>query len=185
MNDRLEDFIKNNRDEFDIYTPDEKLWEGIKARRKNKINPKIFLKYAYRVAAVLIIFIASYAFHEYMDTRENLKMAENDQELYRQIPELKEAEFYYTNLVHKKMEELQPFFSSLPGLEQDIKYDLNELDSIYASLKNDLKDNIANDQVLEAMIQNYRLKIQILEDLLSEVNQEKSNRNDEKSKYKI
>jgi hypothetical protein len=185
MSDRLEDFIRNNREEFDIHTPDDKLWKGIKPAKKYRIDREKFFRISYRIAAVLIIFVASYAFHEFRDTRKAVKLAENDREIYRKIPELKEAEYYYTNLVNKKMEELQPFFSRLPGLEEDVKYDLNELDSIYASLKNDLKDNIANDEVLEAMIQNYRLKIQILEDLLSEVKQEKSNTDDEKNKYNI
>ena len=39
-----------------------------------------------------------------------------------------------------------------------------ELDSVYISLKSDLKDNIANHEVIEAMIQNYRLRISILEE---------------------
>ena len=48
-------------------------------------------------------------------------------------------------------------------------YDLNQLDSLYTELKSDLRDNIANQEVIDAMIQNYRLRISILEELLSEI----------------
>lgn len=181
MKDRLEEYIRMNREEFEIYTPGENVWEGIRKPAVVIPERKKYLKIAYRIAAVIIIFIASYAFHEYRDYRSEMKLADENESIYRQIPDLRETEFYYNNLVDLKLEELKPFFRQVPGLESEIKYDLSELDSIYASLKNDLKDNIANDQVLEAMIQNYRLKLEILEDLLSEVKHEKS-KNDETPK---
>ncbi|MBA7650461.1 hypothetical protein ES703_58267 [subsurface metagenome] len=31
MKDRLEEFISDNRDQFDLYEPDEKLWSGIES----------------------------------------------------------------------------------------------------------------------------------------------------------
>lgn len=185
MKDKLEEFIVKNRDDFDFQKPGKELWNKIKpVQKKSKFNSKL-LRISYRVAAVFLIFVASYAFHEFMDKREGKSLTRNDNALYRQIPELKETEFYYNNMVNLKMEELKPFLASIPGLEKEVNFDLNELDSIYTSLKNDLRDNISNDEVLEAMIQNYRLKIQILEDLLSEVKQDKSTENNEKNNYKI
>ena len=53
-----------------------------------------------------------------------------------------------------------------PSLEDELETDLSELDSIYISLKSDLNDNVANHEVIEAMIENYRLRISILEDML-------------------
>ena len=47
----------------------------------------------------------------------------------------------------------------------EINDELSVLDSVYNGLRSDLADNIANDEVVEAMIQNYRLKLKILEDL--------------------
>ena len=52
--------------------------------------------------------------------------------------------------------------------------DLSELDSIYGALQQDLRDNIANDEIVEAMIQNYILKIEILEDLLDYLDESSS-----------
>jgi 3-hydroxyacyl-CoA dehydrogenase len=46
---------------------------------------------------------------------------------------------------------------------------MSELDSLYSALKADLKDNVANQEVIEAIIENYRLRIAILEELLAEL----------------
>ena len=51
-----------------------------------------------------------------------------------------------------------------------------ELDKIYKGLKNDLKDNVSNEEVIEAMIQNFRLKLQLLEEIQRQLQSQKSNR---------
>ena len=52
--------------------------------------------------------------------------------------------------------------------------DMEELDEVYNELKEDLKDNASNPEVIEAMILNYRVKLEILEDLLNQL-KEKEN----------
>lgn len=185
--DSLEEFIITNKEEFDVYTPDEKLWAKIRNKDKEKIRTiPLWLKTVYRIAAAALIFIASYAFHEYRDLKsDKIAFSQQEDELYHLIPELRETESFYNNKVNLKMEELQPFLKKLPELNSELQYDMNELDSVYSSLKNDLKENIANDQVLEAMIDNYRLKIEILEDLLIEATKEQSINKNETKNYNI
>lgn len=186
MKDQLESFIDKNKEQFDLYEPSEKVWEKLsKRKRKSGFSMARMKFYLSRTAAVFLIFIASYAFHEYMNFREMNNNQNPDVSIFTDIPELKEAEFYYNNLVSDRLHELQPYFSKLPGLETDLKVDLDELDTILSSLKEDLKDNAANDQVIEAMIQNYRIKLQILEDLLTELKDENKKEKDEKTSYQI
>jgi hypothetical protein len=176
MKDRFEEFVKSKREEFDIHSPDPDTWRIIEARRKKKINKPNIWRIISKVAAVFVIFLLSWTFHELRDNWKESKTAENfNEQVYDLAPELKEAEFYYTTQVNLKLKELEPLFTDSPEIKDEVKKDLSELDSIYSSLKQDLKDNIANDQVLEAMIQNYRLKLDILEDLLMDVNNEKKN----------
>jgi len=85
------------------------------------------------------------------------------------IPGLSEAEAYYTNLVNQKLDELKPVIANCPSIQEELNYDMSELDSVYIDLKKDLKDNMANQEVIEAIIENYRLKVSILEDILSEL----------------
>jgi predicted CopG family antitoxin len=52
--------------------------------------------------------------------------------------------------------------------------DMEELDEVYLELKEDLKDNVSNPEVIEAMILNYRVKLEILEDLLNQLNEKEN-----------
>ena len=49
---------------------------------------------------------------------------------------------------------------------------MNELDSLSAQIIRDLDDNIASSEVIEALIGNYRLRIELLEDMLSLIKEE-------------
>ena len=165
MRDKFEEFVRNNSGEFDFYEPSEQLWQGI----ENRIKPKKTLNwrlYLYRAAAVILIFGASFLaqrlWNNRTDNTDEATMAEID----AAIPELREAEMYYSGMINAKMEEVKPMLKNYPTLETELESDLSDLDSVYMGLKKDLKDNVANHEVLEAMIENYRLRISILEDML-------------------
>ena len=161
MKDKLEQFITENRESFDNFEPNPELWKKIeKTVGKKTIRLKTVL---WRAAAVILIFGASLMFHRYIDVIHDSRTAEIE------IPEIQEAEIYYSSLVSSKLDEIRPMLSEHPGLDEEMTADLKELDSIYFELKKDLKDNVANQDVIEAMIQNYRLRLTILEDILKEL----------------
>jgi hypothetical protein len=72
------------------------------------------------------------------------------------------------------MHEMNVYLVRYPDVANDMKKDLAELDSVYRNLKKDLGDNIANEEIINAMIQNYRMKLQILEDIKQALNQNNS-----------
>lgn len=186
MKDKLEKFIAENRESFDFYEPTDEVWNNVKSNIKQvkviKFNYRTLLV---RVAAVLIIFFSSYYFHDFMQNRENYKrlaLRSRIEENAFMIPELVETEAFYAGKVTARLVELKTYTSEFPDIEDDIRYDLNELDSVYAEIKKDLKDNVANNEVVEALIQNYRLKLKILEDLLIQLKQsdnQNTNQNEE------
>jgi len=183
--DRLEQFIAENRDQFDLYDPGEKTWDGISKRiQKHRRSPR-WRTILWRAAAVIIIFTLSFFVHDYLQRHDILtgKRVKRIQPV--EIPELQEAEIYYANLVDEKIREIEPLLEDHPELGNELKNNLEELDSIYAELQKDLIDNIANDEVVEAMIQNYRLKLDILEDLLDYLQETSKSENDEKRAYEI
>ena len=171
MDDKFEKFIADNRDEFDFREPDPRIWAKIENRTGAKKKPgwRLILQ---RAALVAVIFSASYAVNELIHRlRSGDVRSLNSQEagIESTIPGLKETEAYYASLVNQKLDELKPIIANCPSLEEELNFDMTELDSVYADLKRDLKDNMANQAVIEAIIDNYRLKISILEDLLSEI----------------
>jgi hypothetical protein len=165
MKDRLEGFVRSHSPEFDIHEPDDALWEKI----RKEIEPKKVIRWRYYLsrAAIIIFLIGASLMGQRIWMKNNSGLSQKNAEVELNIPELQEAEMYYTGMINAKLEEVKPLLSEHPSLEIELNTDLSELDSIYAGLKNDLKDDIANQEVIEAMIQNYRLRISILEDLLN------------------
>jgi hypothetical protein len=89
--------------------------------------------------------------------------------------QLKEAEAFYTSQINALYLEAQPMLTANPDLQSELNSDIAQIDCIYADLKKDLKDNIANQEVVEALIRNYTIKIKILEDMLAILRENENN----------
>ena len=174
MKDRLENFIRDHRQDFDLFEPADAMWEGIE-KKMDKGKSHRFTYYLSRAAAVAAIFILSFTIQQYFWG------AKGDVG----IPELQEAEGYYTSLIEMKLEQVKPLLSEHPELQEELEHDLIELDSIYKNLKEDLKDNIANQEILEAMIDNYRLRIDILEEMVHFLEADSDGINNNNSEYEL
>lgn len=184
MKDKLENFIKDNREGFNDLEPDPALWEGIKINdpEVKRIN---WLSIGWKVAAVVVIFISSYFFHYFMNrenTSENYitnQQGENPEELQMLI----DAEAYYSSQIQSAEDQIYHLTGNNPGIKNEIQIEMSELDSIYVQLRNDLNDNVSNEEIIEAMIQNYRMKLYILEDVLNQL--KRTNTSDDENKYKL
>jgi len=61
MKDNLEKFIAENRDQFDVFDPDEKLWKGVQSRVQKQKRTRISTRgILWRAAAVVVIFMLSF-----------------------------------------------------------------------------------------------------------------------------
>jgi hypothetical protein len=83
--------------------------------------------------------------------------------------EIIEVQAYYTRQISDRENEINKYAASDPNIKTQLKVEFNQLDSIYSSLRRDLKDNIDNREVVEAMIQNYRIRLEILENMLQQL----------------
>ncbi len=176
MNDKFEEYIRENRQKFDSREPDPASWDKLEKRLK-PLSPARWKTALLRVAAVALIFLVSYAVNELIHQRRVKRAAaENatERKWEPDIPELREAEAYYSGLVSRKLEEVRMAVAGYPMVEEELQADFSRLDSIYLELKDDLKDNIASQEIIEAIIENYRLRIAILEDMLTELQPDES-----------
>ncbi|QIA09747.1 hypothetical protein [Draconibacterium halophilum] len=163
---RMEEFIKANREEFDFRTPSPEVWDKIDAATK-KTKVVSMRHYFIRAAAVAVILIATGIVLWQTNLNSPARLAENaDPEL----KELIEAEAFYSHQVNKKMKEIQKCYYTIPELKDEIETDLNELEGMYQRLKNDLEENISNKSVIEAMIENNRYRLQLCDDVLNQIN---------------
>ncbi len=164
---KLEDFIHEHRDEFDAQLPSLDMWDKIEGQLEKKKGRTINLwKVSVAVAAVLVIaFLGTFL----------LKNQEGELNRFAnvsdpQMKELLETEAYYASQVSSKMNEINNCYKIFPELKGDIETDLNELDTMYKELEKDLNDNFYNKEVIEAMIQNNRLKLEMVDRVLNQIN---------------
>ena len=161
----LEDFVRKHRSDFDYLDPSESVWNNLsKSLEKKKtirFNPILF-----KIAAVFlgIAIISTLVFRFETNSQKN-RIVPGDPE----INELLEAEAFYSRQVSGKLAEIRKCYILHPELKNQVESDLNELESMYNNLRKDLKDNLSSKTVIEAMIENSRFRMKIVEDVLEQI----------------
>jgi len=166
--DELEKFIVDHRQELDKYSPKKKTWKRIESALGK--SPR-YLTYGLSAAAAILVITIALAALLKMDVSW-LPGSKKYQTLKYNDPIIRETELYYENLFNDMLIEAKPLLTEYPDLEKELIIDLSQLDSICSEIKQDLKDNISNQEVIEALIKNYRIKIRILNDMLDLLKQD-------------
>ena len=184
MKDKLEKFIIENRDGFNDLEPDPSLWNGVQLKEETKERSINWMSIAWKAAAVVVIFISSYFFHDYMNRQpgDSIMISENEGSS-EELQVLMDAEAFYTSQIQTAEEQISIYTTNDPELKTEINEEMAELDQSYLQLKKDLNDNVSNEEIIEAMIQNYRMKLSILEEVLYQV--KKSNTNEDEKKIAL
>jgi len=168
--DPLESFIQTNRSAFDQALPEHDLWNKIESELPSDTSVKSndlkvvhhrsstvwrVLQYAAAVAA--IVFVSVVGTIQYMSKDESQGISETT------INEINELTDYYNFEVKRKLQQLAVFE---PITEVDAE--LANIDKIIADLKVELEEveKGNEEKVINAMIDNFQLKILILERIL-------------------
>ncbi len=175
--DSFEERIRKNRAELDKYNPPAAIWKRInKELKKDKAKSRQWITIAAMIAVIFgtaVIFLKPEPGNK---KNKNEDISNNTQ--------LKETEIYYNNLVNSLYKEASPLLTKNPDVRKELNSDLSHLDSICIDLKKDLKDNISNQDVVEALILNYRIKIRILEDMVT-ILKENENNTEKKKNHEL
>lgn len=167
--DRLEKFVNENRHEFDPLEPSDRIWESISGQLDEEPKHKIRKFPWMKIAAIVILALAIPTVIYQVKFSEQIQSAKAVQ-ADPEIQELIEAEAYYAQEVSGKMAEINKCYKVHPEIKVEIEGDLNELEMMYHSLKNDLKENISNKEVIEAMIENNRNRMKLVDEVLEQIN---------------
>ncbi len=159
----LEKFILENRADFDTGVPSLKVWANIDRQldRQRPAVRMVWMKRLRAAAAVLVLLLAGGAAGAYLTNQSQAV-----ESLADVSPEHAEMERYFSSQVEEKM-------AKLASYKQDgvVKADLKELDDTYEQLRQELKDAPvgAEEKIIQAMIETYQTKINILEQVLEKV----------------
>jgi hypothetical protein len=163
--DKLEDYIRKNREDLDLYNPSPFIWNRVQRSIRRGNNNKV--KWFSIAAMVVVIFGTAVILYKYANNGAATSLERTtDGDLTIAKPQLNETEIYYNNLVNSLYLEATPMLTANPEIAKELTADFSQLDSIFLEVKKDLNDNVANQEVVEALIQNYRIKIRLLEEML-------------------
>lgn len=182
MEDFLKKHIEQNRNDFEIDSEGlVPAWDDIAATLDEKENKKWFkLSYVWKAAAMIVLGLGISWIWVLQTKAPSNETASFEQQLYKVAPDLAEAEMYYSSLIAEKMQIIK---ANKDAIDSHILDDVATLDAIYDELKNDLRDNANNEEVIEAMLEHHRMKLNILEQILEEI-QKTNDDDDEKFDYK-
>jgi hypothetical protein len=79
-------------------------------------------------------------------------------------PELEEAELYYQSRIQERMEVLE--VNKL--VDEQVMSDLKEIDQSFKSIHKDLKRNPGDERLIQAVIQVYQMKLEMIDNLLQQ-----------------
>jgi hypothetical protein len=207
MSKDLEQFIRDNRDQFDTAEPGEQIWKKLEEeltdkqqndkKQKSTGQKTIVLTILRWSAAAAILILAGVGIFSLLHNRTGNDHdmvqqpsspdtpAVNDPILKAINPAYAREVYQFTQLIELKQNELKEMEKENPNLYKKFVTDINKLDSSYNALKKELPENPNREQLLEAMIENLRLQAEVLNQQLGIINQikaSKSNTHDKSSK---
>ena len=175
--DSLQQFVKDHREDFDTLEPPTMAWDQIEKQLPAGRKPvmKRMWPYAWKVAAAILIFASSWMLKDYTDQRKQAghTITATELESNPRLGELSDAEAFYTTKISGKQAELAAYASQHPEIIEDLKKEFSEMDKNKAELEKDLAQSNADEKVIEAIILSYRVKLEILDQMLAELRKSK------------
>lgn len=175
--DNFEKHIRKNAEVFDTEKVDKaKLWAAISNGLDKSEEPKVlplWKRPALLVAAsILLVFgIAGFiGLSIYQPYNSDTQFVSK---------ELLDIDQHYQGLVSYQVELVNnsPHLTNLDK-EEFLSF-MDELDAEYEALRQEMRTNLDNERVLEAIVGNYKKRIELIENLLQQINEaKKSNGND-------
>lgn len=166
----FEDFLKENKNDFDTFLPEEKHFDRFKNKLERKNNVKSFdYRIILKVAVVLIpIFVVIF-----MLSNNNTEISyAKDCSINQYSAELTEIEYYFNKKIDSKLAEFENLecFVNEDDKKQIIS-DLNKIDNSINYLTKELEKTANNEKIFNAIITNYQSKEKILNQVLTQIKQ--------------
>lgn len=162
----LEAFIEDNKADFDTEIPNLKIWAQIdktinRTAERRHILRGWFLRSA---AAIALLVIGGTAGVFMMGKRADILV---EKQFEKVAPDFQKTEKYYNQQVQAKLTQLASYENADPSVLSD----LQQIDLIQEELKAELENAPAStrEEIVRRVIDNYKIKIGILERVLEHV----------------
>ena len=178
--DKLEKYIRDHRDEFNTDEPRNELWDKVRVNLdQQEEKSRQSANWMWKAAAVVLLLTTSVLVVDRFSTKENTVIAEGNNDPF--LEEFNTVEQYYLSQIDEMQRQLVSYGNN-DLVNTRFVQDLDQLDSLYGILKNDFETNGNNQKIADALIQNLRIRMEIISQqlmILERIKQQTSDENTE------
>lgn len=183
--DNIEEIILNNLKDLNDHEPMDGHFERFQAKL-NKQNKRKLITFSlvWKVAAaVVFVLLAVNQANIYFSPNklsENLAINNTDFSLASVSPEYKEVEFYYTNAISVGLNQWNTLKDDgfISETEQDLmNTELTVFEERFKNLQTDLAANPNDERVINAMLEYYQAKLEIINMIVNKLQEVKQQKN--------
>ena len=166
----IDEIIRNNRDFFEEAEPSEghlgRFERKLEVRFGRAVVKRSIVPYLLKAAVVtLLVTLSSLWTWDNFINPARKKMALGDVS-----PEYREVENYYLHQVNMMESEIKTFaIANDPEHTAVLKDEMREMDSVYVQLQKDLKANPNDERIINAMIEHYQTKVEVMSYILNQL----------------
>lgn len=167
MQDRLEDFIKNNRDQFDDSEAPKGVWDRIDSelqKEDEKVKTLPATSWYWKAAVVILLGAVTFLMADRFRVQDQLNMEVSSH------ADFKDLEAFYTSLISEK----EMRISDQIGEEEYFSYlqnDIEELDAIYKELKQTFDQYQETPEMVNRLAHLLRQKLHLIDSQLEILDQ--------------
>ncbi len=177
--DNIDKIFTENRPQFDEEPMEghferfaNKLEQHRRNSWRNRFNPLFF-----KVAAVVVILLLT---TDIFIKVNHHPQKQTSQVMVKQNNEISEAALFYTTRINSGMAQLETMAQQGIGSEneiQQVKKEMAEMDSLFTSLKQEYEANPNDERIINAMIEYYQTKLNIVNTIKSDLENVKQQKN--------
>ena len=179
----LEEIIKSNKEIWNSDEPSEGHFERFSVKlalRHEAKKAKSITPYLLRAAVVtLLVTLSSMWIWDNFIDKDSKGMTLSDVS-----PQYREVENYYVHQVNLMEDEIKiSVINNDPEQKETLMRELQYMDTVYVSLQKDLKVNPNDERVINAMIEHYQKKLEVMTVIVNQLKSIKSNNNIKNQSY--
>ncbi|MFI0429020.1 hypothetical protein [Mariniflexile sp. HMF6888] len=173
--DKFEKHIRDNKAQFEEHKADRaKLWANIESvLNSTESKPKVVRLWQspmFKIAASIVVVVGIF-------TLINISSINNTKQNVVVNQELNDIDMHYQGLVAYQVKLVNKNTKLSSEEKKEFLSFIDDLDKEYAVLKLELQKNLDSERILEAIVINYKKRIELIENLLKQVNSSEKTEN--------
>lgn len=163
----LKKYIRKNRDSFDEKEPLEGHFDRFRQKMESRKPARKVNLFMVAAAAAIAGFVLTGTIGVLYNSSSLNRLNSKELSLSVISPELKEVEDYYQSQINARYNEINTLKKSTsPEIETEVNKAIDDMDLGYKILKKDLSKSPKQERIVNAMIQQYQVRIDMLDQIL-------------------